>query len=298
MTDPLTRPDKRYSSLGLSGTTARRRAPFTEKAGAIGVVGRTTIDLIPSAVISIARAHRTLTDLVLSIRPVGAVISVAHTSNRQGRTTLGFQPIATMRFTRVGRQYAFQGSNTLEFGTFGNVHIRHRRAQIGSNSITMVPQATAVYTPAPLRNHHLLARVTTRLIPQATITRTQNGLAFSLDSGSTLELKVAGRVAVVRQTTYRTSGRITVTLQPSATMVKGSGPPVDYAIQARTTLALLPRATLGYNVGAFERFEIMARSITVLTPMARITLRRAPTVTPLGDFRRGERRFIRVERRR
>lgn len=295
-TTPTTspRPDGgTYTELGLDGL-ARPYQTFLPKVGARGIAGRTTLSITPQSSTIYGRRYSIIPNITLGIRPMGATITVAHTSNRQGRTTLSFGVQATMRYRRQGNEYSYSGGTTITISTSGAVRVRTRRSIVGNVTLSVTPRATVQYTPAPVRNHHIAGRVTTTLQPVATMAYLAGGLDYAISGSNLIQFEVLGRVSVVRQTTYRMHGSVTLTLRPQGTITKQSGPPQSYYIQASTTLSLTPRATLAYNLGTFEHFGIAGHVTLSAIPRGTVTVRRAPSITPLTKFRRGRRRFIRL----
>lgn len=291
------RPAGRFTQRGLTGTPMQRRPTFTAKAGNRGVAARTTLTLTPQAIMRVARRHTQLTDLVLSIRPIGAVITFAHRNTVAGRTTLLLSPRASnLHYTRDGAEFAFQGSNSIRLTPFGNVKYRTYRVTSGRTTLTVKPQAAMHYTPAPLRNHQVTGRTTLALLPQSAMTFVDGGIAYGISGRTTLSLVPSGFVQITRQTTHVTHGSCRISLTPQGAITKGTGAPIAYQVSGRTTLTLTPQGTMGLQLGIIEQHAILGSSRFAMIPNARITLARAPTVTPIDLTRPGRRRFIRIFR--
>lgn len=291
------RPAGRYSSLGLHGAPRSLLPDVEPKASSVGVVGRTTLTLTPQATTVVNRRYTQLTDLVLSIRPVGAVITAAHRSFISGGTTLRLTPQATnLRYVRDGSEYAFQGNNEITLTPHGFMRYRAFRVTLGSTTLSLTPRATLQYTPAGQRNHQVSARTTLRLTPQAVMSFVDGGVAYSISGANTISLQINGRIQVTRETTYAQHGSTTMTLRPQATITKGTGPPVVYHVAGSTTLTLTPNGTMGVEIGIVEQHFIQGSSPLRLVPQARVTVKRAPTITPIDLNRPGRRSFVRIFR--
>lgn len=289
------RADGEFTELGLAGLPGQV-ADYAAKRSTVGIVGSIHITVTPSGTISVGRRYYTPTDLVVSIKPIGATITVAHTNVVHGSVKVSVTPMAgQLKYTRFGANNAVQGNASIEVTPFGYIRYRRFRWIAGSVTFTVTPKAKLTYTPAPVRNHHVTGKVTTRVRPAGQVAFSANGIPYSVAGGTTLTVTPRGKISVVRKTTYAVSGRITITVTPHGAVWHGTGEPQAYHINGSTTFSVTPHGIMGLLPGITRQYAILGRAGLLVQPRAKITVRRAPSVTPIGR-RGGRRRFIRIFR--
>lgn len=289
------RPDGEYTELGLTGW-AGPIATYLPKRSNVGIYGSVELTVTPQGTITIGRRYYVPTDLVLSIRPMGAVITVAHTNLVQGSVSVSLKPQAgQLKYTRFGANNAMQGNAGVSVTPFGFVKYRTWRRLAGVTTTALVPRATLKYTAAPIRNLHVAGAVRVRVTPQGTVAHQAHGVPYAVTGTNTVSVTPAGRVSVVRQTTYVTYGRVTVSLTPQGTITKGTGEPIAYHVSGSTILSVVPQATMGLQPGTVEQHAVIGSVQVHVRPFSRVTVVRAPTITPLTR-RGGRRRFVRIFR--
>lgn len=289
---PTPRPDGSFTWLSLNGAIGVENE-YEGKTGAIGIYGRTTLTFTPSAQLILGRRHSIIPDVTISIKPVNAVITVAHRLTLQARTTVSVRPQASrMQYGRSGVNATYVGNNTTTITPFATLRHRTWLRISGANSVVITPRAALTYTAAGVKNHSISGRTVIQSRPSAVLEFADGGISFGISGGSSIGLTVNGRVQVTRQTTYATHGSVSLRFTPAATITKGIGPPVAYGIQGRTTLRFTPQANLLLADGIIQQAFITGVNNVRVLPFGRIRVERAPQVASLRP--EGRRRLVRV----
>jgi hypothetical protein len=283
---------KRFTRLSLLATP-RRPQTFTAKEGPPQANARIELTIAPQATLLYMPRRYTATDIVLSIRPMTAVLTFAHRTTVPGAATVGIQVTAQLRYHREGSANSLQGNNEVSVVPFGN--IRHRAWSLFSGHVTVdaVPDAGLVYSASGVRNYHIGGSTRSITSVQATVQYTEIGLSFSVAGSSSFGLAPSGRVSIVRETTYGMHGSVSLSLVSQGSVDHEIGPPVAYHISASADVALVPRATLALVTGLVNQYAVLGDVTFGTTPGSRVTVRRAPVLDVLAQ---GRRRFIRIFR--
>lgn len=287
------RPDGDYTELGLGGTPYVVR-DFTAKSASRGIAGSISLSVTMSATLAIGRRYYTTTNLVLGVRPMGSVITVAHTNRVTGSLRITVRPQAGLRYTRYGSSNAIQGNASIQLTPFGNVKYRAWRHLSGMCPVKVTPAALMTYTPAPVRHHHVSGSARVRVTATSSITHEAHGVAYTVAGGTSVKVTMKGTVSVVRQTTYSMAGRINLSVTPHGIVTWTTGLPQAYHVNGSVSVSVTPVGRMGKVIGA-QQYAAIGNVRYSVKPSSRITVTRAPTVTPL-DGRKGRRRFIRIFR--
>lgn len=264
------RPDGLFTQLGLVGAP-RPPQTFLAKTPAVGISGRVTLSLTPSATMQYGRRYTVFPDVSVGVRPSGAVITVAHRNILHGTNRVDIAVNAAMRFTRSGAHHFLTGNAGLSIGVFGFVRVQRRRGIVGSVTTTISTATVMRYTPAPVKHYVQQGGAKLSLTPSSAMGFFAGGFDYGMQGNAGFTVTPSGRVTVVRETTYRMHGNVTLSITPRGTVTKTTGAPQNYAIQGSVTLSITPNAVMGLLVGVVNNYHIQGNVRLTLTANGKST---------------------------